>query len=261
MNDTVALAYCHPHRIDAGFHTSMWRMLQQHPRMEVIELGSGPMIASARNELAFAFLDYPGAPDWMFMVDADMAFPPDLVDRLLDHADRDDTPILGALCFVVSRTGKIEPTLKVTDPDNGGLRCIWDYPEDALVSVDATGGACLLVHRSVFERLHEDYGNGKNAYPFFADAQHGGYEFGEDVTFCLRARKAGFPVKVHTGIEAGHIKPYVYTSADYKAYRARLAEVGEDQLRTEHLQRTGLLSTPGPFRAPNRQERRALARR
>jgi GT2 family glycosyltransferase len=29
---------------------------------------------------------------------------------------------------------------------------------------------------------------------------------GEDLTFCLRAAAAGYPIHVHTGVQVGHMK-------------------------------------------------------
>jgi len=33
-----------------------------------------------------------------------------------------------------------------------------------------------------------------------------GRRVGEDLSFCLRARSAGVPVNVHTGVQVGHVK-------------------------------------------------------
>lgn len=256
--DHIAVAFIHPHKVDSLFQTALWRTVAAHPGIQVIDMGSGPMIAPARNEIVRTFLSHDDW-DWLWMIDADMTFPPETLDRLLEAADKTTTPILGGLCFIVGRAGKIEPTLRVTDADEGGLKVVWDYPENAVVSVDATGGACLLVHRSVFERLAETYND--NPYPFFADSAHGQIQWGEDVTFCIRARQHGFPVKVHTGIEIGHVKPYVYGSYDYKLYRQRVAEIGEDAYANEYLTRQGVTAAdPATPVSQNRAVRRRLAR-
>lgn len=250
----VAIAFVHPHEYSALFGTSLWRTVGDMPGIHVIDLGSGPMIASARNEIALAFLDTDA--DILVMVDADMAFSPRQVQRLVGLVD-DDSPIVGGLCFVVGRSGILEPTLKVTDPVNGGLKVVWEYPKDALCSVDATGGAFMAVHRQVFVKLLEEYGD--QPYPFFADTSHGGIPWGEDITFCIRSRRH-FPVKVHTGIDIGHIKPYVYTEDDYVAQQAELAVVGEDAVKHRYLMKMGLLDREAPEPFMNRAQRRRLAR-
>lgn len=255
--EKLALAFVHPHEYSAQFGQSLWRTVAGHPGLEIIDMGSGPMIASARNEIALTFLSQTQA-DWLLMVDADMAFHPKQIDRLLEHANPSSTPIIGGLCFVVGRTGILEPTIKVTDPVDGGLKVVWDYPEDALVGCDATGCAFLMVHRSVFEALLQTYGD--HAYPFFADTMHGAIPWGEDVTFCIRARQHGYPVKVHTGISVGHVKPYIYTDIDYREQRARIAMVGEDAVKHEHAIRQGLIVDEPAAPHLNRQQRRALAR-
>lgn len=258
--DHVALAFIHPHEYSALFGTALWRTVASHPGIEVIDLGSGPMVASARNEVAFTFLERTKA-EIILMVDADMAFPPTHVDRIVELVDADESPIVGGLCFVVGRSGILEPTLKVTDPEHGGLKVVWDYPRDTLVSIDATGCAFLAVHRSVFVKLLETYGD--QAFPLFADSTHGGIPWGEDVTFCVRARQHGYPVKVHTGIRVGHVKPYIYTEDDYIEQKARIAAVGEDHVKAEHARRMGLVDAaidPPVVRQLSRRDRRMLAR-
>ena len=241
----VAIAFVHPHEYSALFGTSLWRTVAACPGIHVIDLGSGPMIASARNEIALAFMD--SNADILLMADADMAFSPAQLQRLVGLVD-DDSPIVGGLCFVVGRSGILEPTLKVTDPVNGGLKVVWEYPKNALVSIDATGGAFLAVHRQVFVKLLDTYGD--QPYPFFADTSHGGIPWGEDITMCIRARQQGFPVKCHTGIDIGHIKPYVYTEDDYVAQQAELAVVGEDAVKHRYLVKMGLLDRDVARAAP-----------
>ena len=254
----VAIAFVHPHEVAALFTTSLWRTVADMPGVEIIDMGSGPMIAPARNEIALTFMSQTNA-DVLLTVDADMAFSPERVKRLIECID-EDSPIMGGLCFVVGRTGLLEPTIKVTDPVNGGLEVVWDYPKNGIVSCDATGTAFLGAHRSVFEKLLGTYGD--TPYPFYADTAHGGIPWSEDVTFCIRARQHGFPVKVHTGISIGHIKPYVYTEADYDAQKAVIAVRGEEAVKHEYMVRMGLLEDDTPPAKPwlTRAERRRLAR-
>jgi hypothetical protein len=77
------------------------------------------------------------------------------------------------------------------------------WPVDEVVQVDATGAACLIVHRTVFEKIAADY---QEPWIWFQETKMGGKDVGEDITFCLRARGAGFPVHVDTKIQFGHMK-------------------------------------------------------
>ena len=176
---------------------------------------SGSLVAAARNGIVRHFLA--GTCDWLFMVDDDMRFPPDVLPALLAHADPRERPIVGGLCFKVHRDGDVEPTLyRLALEPHTHLRVVADWQRGALVQVDATGAACLLVHRSVFEAMED---------PWFATGELAGEQLGEDTTFCLSARRAGFPIHVASSVDVGHVKPHAFGVADYERQLAERAQV------------------------------------
>lgn len=165
----------------------------------------GSSIVMGRNQLVRSFLE--GDAEWLFMIDTDMTFEPDTLDRLLAV----NKPIVGGLCFGL-RAGEVFPTLFVEK--NGETFNALDWPENTVAKVDATGAACLLVHRTVFEKMAETY---PPPVPFFADEiLPSGLLRGEDITFCHRARGLGFPIFVHTGVKVGHVKQVVIDESHYQ---------------------------------------------
>jgi hypothetical protein len=98
------------------------------------------------------------------------------------------------------------PTMYEFAPDvpTVGLRPVHDFKPDTITQVAATGCACLLVHRSVFEVITEQRPEEEGLW--FAEMTIGRTQYGEDVSFCLRCGLCGIPVHVHTGIQVGHIK-------------------------------------------------------
>ena len=74
-----------------------------------------------------------------------------------------------------------------------------------MVRVTATGAAALLIHRGALEAVGRHAGDA--AAPWFRESQTRTKLVGEDLTFCLRCAAAGIPVHVHTGVQAGHMKP------------------------------------------------------
>lgn len=206
---------------------------------DCIALQSSPRIASARNEIVAKFLSL--NVDWLFMVDADMVFAPDVVDRLVESATENDLTILGGLAFVYHKaSGKVEPTLKIlTGTDPIQFETAWNFPPDSVVKVDATGAACVLIHKTVFEDVERKHG--ESQYPWFAESEKDGQEFGEDITFFLRAKQCGHDVYVNTGIEFGHMKSRPLTLDDYSAYRKGLVnEDDEDKLAKQTLKNLGM---------------------
>lgn len=187
------------------------------------QVGSGGIV-SGRNQLAKVMCDESEA-EWLFMVDSDMGFSPDTLERLLAVADPKARPVVGALCFACKTAGKAEhygiryravPTLYtfLEDDERIGFVPMLDYPADSLVPVAATGGACVLIHRSVLEGVRARYGD-----VWFDTIRHPkGAEFSEDLSFCVRVAGAGFPMYVDTSVKTTHDKGFVFLDEEF--YRA-----------------------------------------
>jgi hypothetical protein len=229
----VVLGYCHDGRsVDSMFHDCVVATLRSpfgRRLADVVSVGAGPRIAVARNEVVRAFLSHPENPTWLWMVDTDMTWAPEAPGRLLEVAS-EERPIVGGLCFAAGRGPVVTPTLYVLHErvrEGGGatVGVIEDWPPDSLVRVTATGAAFLFVHRRVLEAMREHVGGPQ---PWFAEGvdRESGAEYSEDWTFCVRAGRLGIPVHVHTGVEIGHRKPYVFTSRDHALYRERRAAFG-----------------------------------
>lgn len=234
--------------IDPSFHTSLVSLLMYDhyngghilEHGDVMELQSGPRIAAARNIVVDGFLDHPKKPEWLLMLDTDMVFPPNVLNDMLEVANPITTPILGGLCFIGGRGAKVEPTIKICiSKDPLEFETVWNYPLDSLVSCDATGAACLLVHRSVYEAVGTKFED--TGFPYYAEgSSQEGANIGEDVMFCMRARSLGFPIHVHTGIQFGHMKRGAYLDHEaYMQYRRGITadENGEEGYTEKYLAR------------------------
>ena len=76
------------------------------------------------------------------------------------------------------------------------------YPVNTLLKCGATGGAMLLIHRSVMERVKE--ANGETWFEPIRDPN--GKKMGEDISFFVRTQALEIPLYVHTGIRTTHYK-------------------------------------------------------
>ena len=209
MTDHAVIGYCHPGTVRAEFCASLLAVAMEGktPLDSVITLEWGPNISTARNKIAADFLGR-SAP-WLLMCDTDMVFSGDTLDRLIAAADPAERPIVGGLCYSPFAGGGPYPTmyeLVEKGPRRIGFVRPETVPEDRLVRVSATGTGFLLIHRDVLEKVRDT--SGDEAAPWFREMPVGEPMalMGEDMTFCLRAGAAGFPVYVHTGIKIGHMK-------------------------------------------------------
>lgn len=213
----ITFGFCDDGEWNGYFGESLLECAQKSWYRGYIRMQSGPRIAAARNGIVDLFLERSPAK-YLLMVDSDMAFMPEAVELLLAHAD--DDRVVGGLCFS-GTDSEIKPTLYefyADENDHFASRPIWNYPTDALVEVDATGAAFLLIPRVLLEKMRAEFSD-KTAYPYFAETERDLKNVGEDITFCLRLRSLGFRVFVHTGANVGHVKSMVLDQGSYLAWR------------------------------------------
>lgn len=212
-NDHLVIGYCHPDFVRAEFCRSMLQTTKRlkTPLDAIISIKSGPLIASARNDICSMFLTEHRA-SWLLMVDTDMVFTPEAIDKLVQAAEFGGHQLLGGLCFTeLTDVDSDEPLptmyeLKLVD-DAPQFVTYKVWPEDTVFPVAATGAAFLLMHRYALERIASGWGENKDTvWPWFRESTMQGHRVGEDMGFCLRAQAAGLSVAVHTGVRVGHMK-------------------------------------------------------
>lgn len=231
----VLAAYVHPGTsVQHSFLNSLnavayWDATHQQrlaQRRLEMRCSSGGLV-EARNSIFAAWLDQ-GTEEWLWMVDTDMGFHGDVVDRLLDAADPTDRPVVGALTFGLKLGGTDGfggyqsapfPVMYGWAADEGGqhgFKHVIEYPTDALVRVAGTGAACLLVHRGAAEKLRAEHGDGWFNPVRYPD----GRPLSEDLSFCYRLGAADIPVFVATHVKTTHAKQIWLSEEDYLASRA-----------------------------------------
>jgi hypothetical protein len=176
---------------------------------EYVCIESSNNLSKARNTLVRGFMteDRFAECDWLLFLDTDMVFDPDLLQRMVGRATELGLNILGATCVVVTEHGAI-PTLFVPDKDTV-TSVLLDYPDDTVAELAATGTGCLLVHRKVFADMQDAAGGSTHCwfgYDLLASDTGREFECGEDISFCLRAAKAGHKTYVDTTLHVGHHK-------------------------------------------------------
>lgn len=229
--ESVCVAYVHPEDVSYSWHRSLIELvghdLANFGRVVAggwlaVSYGADGLVA-ARNKAAKTFLEERPAADWLLWLDTDMGFAPDTADRLLAVADPKTRPVVGALCFAYKQLSgdgmggwhaAPRPTIFdwVADGAEQGFQGRTTYPVNELVQCAGTGAACILVHRSVFERIRAELG--EVWYDRALNPVTRGY-FSEDLSFCMRLGVVGLPLFVHTGVRTSHAKRTYVSEEDY----------------------------------------------
>jgi len=242
-DQSVAVAYVHQDEVAYSWHHSLMQLMDHdlghHVRIwsggyVAVRCGTGDL-AAARNRAVKDFLAE-GRADWLFWIDTDMGFAPDTVDRLFEAADPAERPVVAALTFanreidndgMGGRRALAAPVIMTwaRHGEETGFDTRWDYPANAMVRCDGVGSACILIHRSAFERIATFQPNpdiaptGPNWYTRIRNGSTGEW-ISEDLSFCCRLMALGIPVHVHTGVKTTHQKRFWLAEEDYWQQRA-----------------------------------------
>lgn len=188
-----------------------------HSMVQVANIG---LLSRSRNVLVKNFLEQTDT-DWLLMIDSDERLPLDAFDKLVALADAASRPIVSALVFAAffDNDDNLRPVPTIYEMVDGQLHCLDRYPEDQPLQVDATGTGCLLIHRSILQRLRDEAGDNQGPdWAWFADGAIGGRWFGEDLLFCRRLHALGIPMWVHTGAILKHRKEFWLDDRHHKLW-------------------------------------------
>jgi hypothetical protein len=200
--------------------------------MAVVLLGNDALIPRARSAIVAKFLDAPQATHLLF-VDADIAFAPEHVGRLLTF-DKDFVAGLYPAKIIdwrqaVARAGKSGETIL-----ESGLAYVGDLCAGAELKTESgfstgtyAGTGFQLIKRGTFERMKKAYPETKykalhafprpsqpsdNLYALFdcmIDLETGVY-LSEDYAFCRRWRKIGGEIWLDTQSRLTHTGPFSF---------------------------------------------------
>ena len=178
-----------------------------------VDFKSGSLVYDSRNQITIVALKENA--DRILMIDSDMTFEPDLLKRL--SADMDEgRELVAGLCF--RRRVPMEPVIyqNLNEPEigpdgipRGTLQVYHDYPRDDIFQVDGCGFGCVMMRTKVLKAVVDKY------HELFAPMP--GY--GEDLSFCIRARACGFDIHADPKLQVGHKASTIVTEDTFQAFR------------------------------------------
>jgi len=197
----VVIGYIHPLMIHAPFVQALQQIQYAYHPIEILNASSGPNLSKGRNILVERFLE--GDGEYFLMLDTDIVPGIDCVARLVEH----ELPVVSGMYMQPDdHGGEPYPCMyrAIEDWQTGVVSTVRKYPAGALIEVDSVGAGMLMVRRDVLGDIRQMTGK---AAPWFQEVQVGDFLVGEDFTFCMRVKRAGYAVMVDTSVKAGHIKP------------------------------------------------------
>ena len=161
----------------------------------------GGTIEIARNESVEGMLE--SGSEWLFFLDSDVIAPPNAIERLMSYG----LPIVAGMYYMRGpRQGVLHPCCwkKKKEGEEGDTKeqyvPITEFGFGTLLEVDAVGAGCLLIHRSVLEKMKE-----KGIKYFEYTSDHKGSGMGEDFDFCHKVKQLGYKVMVDPTVMCEHL--------------------------------------------------------
>ena len=178
--------------------------IQHHSNFRFLTASTGRMLVTfARETMAEKALEC-GA-EWLLFIDDDMIIPKFMFEGLMRHGN--DADIISPLAF--QRVPPYNPVIYKTEAkaDKDGLRihhdAILDYEPGSIVYPDSVGFGVVLIRTEVLKKMPKPW--------FFSNSY-----VGEDIYFCIRAKKLGFKCLVDTRVKVGHMaSPEFITERDF----------------------------------------------
>ena len=168
------------------------------------------LVYDSRNRLAQMAID--SGSDYVLWLDSDMVFDPSLLERLM--VDIEDKDFVSALYFMRKPPFKplIFKTIRPSLIANEGVTVLYeDYPVDSTFEIDGCGFGAVLMRTQVLRDVQ--------AKDRFLFSPLLGY--GEDVSFCIRVKRAGYQMWCDSKLLIGHIGKMVTTDNTFKMYNKK----------------------------------------
>lgn len=203
-------------KVDTEFMRSLVEL--EKPGEVIHRFISCSLVYKSRNDLAMMALTE--KTDYVLWLDSDMVFPPETLKDMLRSIEGRD--MLAGVCHM--RVPPYRPVLYKKlrmglTPDENESEVLTEIPEGEPFEVEGCGFGCVLIRTGLIRDVFTHYRDLFGPLP--------GY--GEDVSFCLRARKMGYKIWCNPKIQIGHRGNLVVTGETYGAWKKIHPEAGADE--------------------------------
>lgn len=193
-------------QVAAPFAQSLASLIKPKDTETIIQMLCGSLIYDSRNKLAAAAVK--AEADYILWIDADMVFNPDALLKLMQDLD-EGADIASGLYFRRAKPYTPVAFDKLEIPE-GGPASFTNYtgPLEGITEVGGVGFGFVLMRTDVLIDCFSVYGT---CFTPLAG-------FGEDLSFCWRARQQGYKIMLDTGVKCGHVGHMIITEEFFKAF-------------------------------------------
>lgn len=211
MKKTIIAVPCMD-QVPAQFAQSLAMLQKEGPTTVAFQIGS--LIYTSRNNLAGLAINQEA--DYIFWLDSDMMFPPGALRHMLKTIEeQEDDVILSGVYY--RRVAPFSPVV-FSELDLSGPSAKWtnmdEIPKDKVFECEGFGFGCVLAPTAAFMDVQAKFGD------MFTPING----TGEDLSFCWRARQAGWKLLCDPRIELGHVAHHIVTRDAWEDYRGFLQE-------------------------------------
>lgn len=159
------------------------------------------------------------AADGIMWVDSDIRVPSDAITRLLTTARTHDLDFVSGVYH--ARKHPFLPVIYHWDATVSKYLQAVNYPKDQVLSLDACGFGFVWTSAHTINAIADSPGFDPN-HGWFPDRRDAG-GYGEDISFCAQAKKAGIQLYLDTGVQVAHQGDIHYvTEADFRVQHLTL---------------------------------------
>lgn len=222
---------CHPAFTKSLLELQRFELLNPAEDYELlpIEYSSDLYVQNNRNILV-ELAQIRGA-DWLLQLDTDEGFKHDALRQMMKTADRATRPIVFGLYSNIMRApaevegGYYYVDMIFREVENGEYENIIPASDYRPFLVDAAGSGVLLTHMSIYDRIE---------YPWYwvdliqPEGKARPQIMNEDISFCRKAREAGFQLWCDPRVEAEHFKTMALLPSNFRHFMERAKQVEQE---------------------------------
>lgn len=177
-----------------------------------MDLEAGSLVYNSRENLAMRAIR--SESDYILWLDSDMVFEPNLLADLLRSAQENKLDFVSGLYFKRRPPygACIFKKIRMGLPDESIAVDFDDYPKDSLFEIDACGFGAVLMSTKLADDVYKNYRTG--FIPL--------YGYGEDISFCIRAKKLGYKLYCDSRVKCSHLTRTVIDETTFEAFHNRI---------------------------------------